>query len=163
MPTMPAQSLLTHLFSYDAESGRLFWKNPRSRTQRPGDEAGCEYQNGTKRYRIVNISKKLYLTHRIIWVMRYGRLGDDQIIDHVDQDGLNNRLPNLRIADKRLNSINAKMHSNNTSGCKGVTFDAAKRKWMAQMVVRGKRLHLGRFADINDAIAARRAAEAKYN
>lgn len=51
---------------------------------------------------------------------------------------------------------------NNTSGTKGVCWDKTRNKWVAQINIRKKAIRLGRFDDINDAIAARKAAEEKY-
>jgi hypothetical protein len=159
MRPLPCSDLLNHLFMYDKSNGRLFWKNPRSFSKKPGDEAGCEAQNGHQRYRVVNISKVLYLTHRIVWVMNYGQLGTEEIIDHINRDGLDNRLINLRIASKRLNSLNARIQSRNVSGVKGVNWDKSREKWIAQMVVDGQRVFSKRFDDLESAIAARQKAE----
>lgn len=152
---LPDQALLLHLFSYEAEIGRLFWRNPRATNKRPGDEAGCEYVNGSTSYRIVNIAKELFLTHRIIWVMVHGEIDDSAIIDHIDQNGLNNRIDNLRIVDRQVNGWNSKLRKDNASGVKGVSFDSSRGKWLANMHVRGRCLFFGRFDDFEDAVAAR--------
>lgn len=156
------QATLLHLFRYEAETGRLYWRNPRASNKRPGDEAGCEFKNGATSYRIVNIAKQLYLTHRIVWVMAHGSLGDDELIDHRDRDGLNNKIGNLRLADRRLNAVNSKTRVDNTSGVRGVSFDRARDKWSARIVVKGRYVHLGRFDEFEAAIAARAAGEAKF-
>lgn len=54
--------------------------------------------------------------HRMILAPPPGKL-----VDHIDRNGLNNQRNNLRIADKRINGINRRMHSNNTSGYRGVS------------------------------------------
>lgn len=53
-------------------------------------------------------------------------------IDHIDQDGLNNRKDNLRLANKSEQSVNRRKATNNTSGIKGVSFDKSKNQWVAQ-------------------------------
>ena len=51
----------------------------------------------------------------------------------------------------------AARRSNNTSGCPGVTFHHGK--WEAKICYKGLRYRIGRYADKNEAIAARKAAE----
>lgn len=50
----------------------------------------------------------------------------------------------------------------NKSGCTGVSFVKKTGKWSARISRDGKRHHLGFFDDLEDAIAARKAAEAKF-
>lgn len=51
----------------------------------------------------------------------------------------------------------AAKRSDNTSGCPGVTTN--KGKWVANICYQGIRYQVGRFSDMNDAVAARKAAE----
>lgn len=55
-----------------------------------------------------------------------------------------------------------KLKSNNTSGYKGVCWDKERKKWLAQIRLRGKHIYLGRYKNIEDAIKARKEAEEKY-
>lgn len=50
----------------------------------------------------------------------------------------------------------------NTSGHKGACWDKKCKKWAAPIMVDGRNIYLGLFSDIQDAIAAREAAEIKY-
>ena len=63
-----------------------------------------------------------------------------------------------------LNAIkkSRKPNSNNTSGCRGVTWSKEKGKWLAQLCFRGRCIHLGCFKDKAKAIEAREAGERKY-
>lgn len=54
---------------------------------------------------------------------------------------------------------NNKLPSHNTSGIKGVFWDSSKRKWRAEIQFKSKVYYLGRFDDINEAIAVRKEAE----
>lgn len=151
----PPGLILKDMFFYNPTTGRLTWKECRARNVTLGDEAGCEFQNGTKRYRLVNIDKRLHLTHRLIWSLIHGSIEDASIIDHIDGDGLNNRIVNLRLASKRTNALNGGARRDNTSGVRGVTFDRARGKWAAFGTCMGRRVHLGRFATIEGAAHAR--------
>lgn len=67
-------------------------------------------------------------------------------VDHVNGNGLDNRRRNLRPADQSRNMANARLlRSNNTSGFRGVTKPASKRRWVAQIGIRGRVVHLGSF------------------
>lgn len=79
--------------------------------------------------------------------------------DHRNGNGLDNRRSNLRICTSEQNSRNKKMAKNNTTGCKGINWEANLNKWRVRIGIDGKRLFLGRYDDINEAIAVRLAKE----
>ena len=79
-------------------------------------------------------------------------------IDHIDRKKLNCQRKNLRTATNSQNLANRGKNRNNTSGYKGVTWDKERRKWLAQIEVRGRNRYLGRYEDEQEAHAAYRAA-----
>lgn len=52
-----------------------------------------------------------------------------------------------------------KLCSNNKSGVTGVSFDKTRQKWTAHIQCHGKKIFLGRFESIDDAVKARKTAE----
>src|ERR1035437_8173818 len=84
-------------------------------------------------------------------------------VDHEDNDGLNNRRYNLRVATHAQNQRNRGKQANNKSGYKGVYWDYRSNKWRAEIRVNGKRIFLGRFDDVLDAAAAYHEAAIKYH
>lgn len=46
--------------------------------------------------------------HRWIYMYHYGDIPDDMVIDHIDNNRLNNKIENLRCASFKTNSINTK-------------------------------------------------------
>ena len=54
-------------------------------------------------------------------------------VDHEDGDGLNNRRANLRAASTLQNNWNAVKKASNTSGFKGVYWDARRQKWICKV------------------------------
>ena len=81
----------------------------------------------------------------------------DKIIDHIDQDTLNNRKSNLRVCTIAENN-------RNTSKTIGVyqRKDSASNAWRAMIMINRKTIQLGKFNTKEDALKARRDAELKY-
>lgn len=82
------------------------------------------------------------------------------LVDHVDQNGLNNQRSNLRLASEDENKRNSGVQQNNSSGITGVHWHAGK--WQARISVEKKYISLGHFTDIEDALNTRREAELLY-
>jgi len=82
------------------------------------------------------------------------------LVDHVNRNGLDNRRGNLRTCTARQNCYNTKRRTDNTSGYKGVHLHFGK--WQARVVVNGKRISLGHFDNLMDAVRVRDEAAAKH-
>ena len=54
------------------------------------------------------------------------------------------------------------LKSNNTSGYRGVTWDASKKRWKAQIGVGGKVVNLGKFREKDEAARAYNSAARYY-
>lgn len=61
------------------------------------------------------------------------------------------------------NTRNKSIMKNNKSGITGIVWHKRDNKWLSQIMVFGKQLHLGYFDNIIDAVKARWNAEVKYN
>ena len=85
--------------------------------------------------------------------------GHEIEVDHIDQNRLNNRLSNLRTVVQPLNGLNRKVQDRNQSGVTGVIWSKWVKKWIASIRVDWKLIYLGCFADVDEAIEARRGAE----
>ena len=57
---------------------------------------------------------------------------------------------------------NNKPPKNNKSGIKGVCWDKSRNKWEVYISIHNKKIHLGRYASLEDAIKARKSAEDEY-
>lgn len=84
------------------------------------------------------------------------------VTDHINHDKLDNRRSNLRTSTCSENALNARSESGNASGYRGVTQSGDGKKWQARIMIKGKSIHLGLFADIQDAIRARNQAKDLY-
>jgi len=139
---------------YTAESNANRWNALYAGKPAFASLSGSGYKNG----RIFN---KAYLAHRVIFAMATGAWPVNHI-DHIDGDPLNNSANNLRDVTRQENNRNQKLHASNTSGHIGVHWDKGNSKWVAMISVGNKMINLGRFPHIEDAIAARQAAEIEY-
>ena len=86
----------------------------------------------------------------------------DDNIDHIDQNGLNNRWHNLREVTHQENQKNISLRKNNTSGQTGVSFSKLMGKWGSRITLDGKDVHLGYFENYEDAVKVRKEAEPVY-
>ena len=78
---------------------------------------------------------------------------DELQIDHINGDGTDNRIENLRLATNKQNTRHQiKMNSRNTSGFRGVVWHKQRNKWIAQIMLNGRNTHGGLFTDKSDAI-----------
>lgn len=89
----------------------------------------------------------------------------DVFVDHINNDGLDNRKENLRICSHRENLRNQRPQNRNaTSKYKGVGWHHGSKKWRAYIRINGKDLHLGVFSDeLSAAIAYDEAAHKYFN
>jgi hypothetical protein len=101
--------------------------------------------------------RKTFKIHRLVIEAFEGKSKNEnqKCVDHIDNDRTNNCLFNLRWVSQQQNAFNASMSKNNTSGIKGVCFDKTRNKWIAQIRINGKLIHLGYFDNIEDAKIAR--------
>ena len=151
---LPSQARLSDLFDYSIVTGELRWK-PRSgcRTDRPAGTTLSPYIQ-------VQVDRKSYYAHRVIWMLVTGQDPGSLEVDHKDLDGRHNAWHNLRLADHHQNMQNTKIRSNNKLGFKGVSMKPSG-KYIAEIKVRGERTHLGTFLTAEEASAAYADASAR--
>lgn len=142
---------LKALFSYDKETG-FFTRKIGVRGESIGEVAGTLGGDG---YWQISIgprgARKIYKAHRLAWLYVYSEWPEKQI-DHINGNRSDNRWVNLREATQSQNNANAARRSDNTSGFKGVM--RGRKKWRAQITVRGKNLEIGTFESPEAAHAA---------
>ena len=153
--TRPIEETLREALRYDYDSGKLFWKDdwhPEATTSR---EVGGEWKSkncATAYIRFQHREHRL-MAHRVIWFLHYGEWPDGEI-DHIDGDGLNNRIENLRLSTRRTNSYNRPMYKCNKTGYKGVGRRHDEKRYHARIRADNVQHSLGYFDTAEEAARA---------
>ena len=84
-------------------------------------------------------------------------------VDHIDGNSLNNKIENLREANRSENVCNIGIKKTNTSGYKGVHWDKARNKWMVTVQKNKKIVFNKRFEDLELAVLVAEEARNKYH
>ena len=130
--------------------GKLYWKLKEGsgrlinsfNAQNAGKEAGHIKKQKDNHYRVIGIDGVVYHASRLIWLLHYGVDPGDAEIDHINRDVDDNRIDNLRLANRSDNCCNRVRLGNQDT--RGVIATASGR-FFAQ-ITRNKGYHyLGRF------------------
>ncbi len=145
------------LLDYDSKTGELTWAIQRGVRCPPGSKCGTFDKYG---HLAVNINKRVYRGHRLIWLLMTGEWPSENI-DHINRNPADNKWDNLRLANKSQNAHNTGPQKNNTSGYKGV-FRSGKNRWRSQILINGNFMHLGSFETKKEAARAYNKAAKQY-
>jgi hypothetical protein len=159
---IPSQEYLRECFDY--RDGWLFWKRrPDSHFNIPrnaaawngrmaGKRAGHTYKrpNGKDGYIKFSINDVSFSAHRIIWMWHNGAIPDGLQIDHINGNGFDNRIENLRLATIIQNGQNKWCPELKASGLpKGVV--KIRNRFMVKISVNGTKRYLGTFTTPEEA------------
>lgn len=165
--SVPSPQYLKVVFRYEPETGKIYRRGDRpachfkgkkgyARFLRDfaGKEAGTKKfnpKNGDPLHVYVRIDNQRHMAHRIIWVMVYGYIPEDQMVDHKDGNPFNNRLDNLRLGGSARNQWNSKIegYRKKSNLPKGVSVKGRKFRASAQHLK--KHYHIGYFPSPEEA------------
>jgi hypothetical protein len=168
---LPSAEKLQFYFSYDPATGSLRWQNVplRAKGSLLGAEAGVVVKN---RYVRIMFEKGQFFAHRLIWRIVTGDDPGDLTVDHRDNNGLNNRWSNLRLATAGEQAANRPRFSHKYGAPtapypKGVELyfvtDAGEPRFRSRITLRGQVTRLGTFGTAEEAHAAYCAAVERYH
>lgn len=139
------------LFRYDPAEGILYWRN--------GRRAGYIAEDG---YIRVNIKKKNYMAHNLIWAYMTGKWPVLEV-DHSDNCGSNNKWSNLRAATRSQQLLNTRVRRDNALGIKNVHLHKPSGKYQVKMRIQGKDKSFGYYSDLELADLVATEARDKFH
>jgi|DEB0MinimDraft_10_1074344.scaffolds.fasta_scaffold83881_1 hypothetical protein len=155
---LPSPELLRQLLRYEPDTGKLYWRERTSNRIKIGEEASTVNAYG---YVVVGVLNHRLPAHRIAWAI-YHNEWPTQEVDHINGDRSDNSIKNLRNVSPVQNKQNTKIYSTNTSGTHGVAYNKQNKNWRVRITVNKQIIEIGSFKNLDDAIVARKKAEAKY-
>jgi hypothetical protein len=152
---MPPFEELSQCIKYDPNSGIGTWLLSRGNGVKIGAIAGFKSTG----YLRISYKQKLYLAHRMFWFLHTGCDPGQLCIDHIDENKLNNKFSNLRLATFSQNGFNITKTKSNTSGHRGVAWHKNIQKYQAYINFEGQCFYLGLHETFEQAVATRQAKE----
>ncbi len=149
---------LTGMLSYDPAKGEFRWV----KSDRPGwvgRVAG--HVNRRDGYRAIVLGRRTYRVSRLAWLHETKRWPVG-VIDHINGNRSDDRWENLRDVSPAENALNKSLNRNNATGVSGVRWDAERERYVGRLAIDGERKYLGSFETIEEAEAARQAAEVEH-
>jgi hypothetical protein len=156
---LPDVELLRELFDYDPDTGILTHR-PRDRSRFSRDQ---DWRRWNKRYsgtaagnncpsgyRTVRLVGTLFKAHRLAYKMHYG-IDPPPVLDHVNGDGRDNRIANIRVATNAQNRQNSRKSGSNTSGYKGVSWHKVDKVYVANIRINRRQCYLGSYRTAEEA------------
>lgn len=134
--------ILNEIFIADFENGKLFWRDSGKQ---------CNTLRKPWNYACVEHNGKCYRVHRILYQLFHG--SSPKCVDHINGDGSDNRILNLRGCSIRENVMNAKLNISSTTGFKGVSYRKDHHRFVASITVNGKKLHIKNCISAEEAAA----------
>lgn len=161
------QEYLKSILNYDPETGVFTWKErsdvPKGwNTRYAGKEAGYKRKYKNTSYIYIKIKGNHHAAHGLAWLYMTGDFAELGLeIDHIDCNPENNSFENLRLATRTQNQANSRVYKTNKLGIKGVRRKG--NRYIAQIMISGRRIHLGSFNTPQEAsVAYAKAAEKHF-
>jgi hypothetical protein len=132
---------LVSVLDYDPETGKFKWKKVTSNRAVVGREPGFVDKNGA---RCISVLSTRYLAHRLAWFYVHKKWPKAEI-DHINGTPDDNRIINLREANRFQNNQNSRIRSHNTTGYKGVQKFRDGKRFVAHIRSYNKTRYLGIF------------------
>lgn len=154
---MLTQDKLQALFDYDSTTGNLIRKVRTANSTRVGEVAGSVNGDG---YIAISVDSKPRMAHRLVWLWHGKEL--PEFLDHINRDKQDNRIENLRAANRSENMHNKDTSVRSASGHRGVAWIASTKNWEARIMVDGVNYSLGKYPTAKQASIAYEQAKLEF-
>lgn len=162
MNEIELQGELKSRLEYNPLTGKFIYIRDIHGGVKKGTEAGyVSYSRPGQPYRVIYINGVRYGANRLAILYMTGKYPSG-VVDHIDQNTLNNSYDNLRDVSKLVNSHNRSMQRNNSSGVNGVYWSTRDGKYRVQITIDSKTKSIGMYSTLFEAACARKAADRKY-
>ena len=88
----------------------------------------------------------------LVTLLRGIEIPDNCVLDHIDGVDTNNARENIRIVSQQLNCRNRSMHSNNTTGYTGISWNSKAKCYIVRRCIKGIRVYGGSAKTLEKAI-----------
>lgn len=151
---MITRELIDQCFEY--RDGLLYWKGVThpNKARWADKPAGSIHKTG---YRHITWMGKVHKAHRLIFMLHHGYFPPE--VDHINGDRQDNRIENLRSANRSENQCNRHVLANNTSGYPGVSWHKKSKAWVVRVMKNGETVVQQYFKDLE--LAGLFASEAR--
>lgn len=139
---------IERVIRYEPETGNFYWVGKRNNCR----AGGTTDRKRSNVYLSVTLDGQKYLLHRLAWFLVYGEL-PLLAIDHINGNGVDNRIENLRVCNPRQNSEN---RTKGTSACGFMGVSAYKNKFKAFIGFEKKKIYIGSYSTAEEAHEAYR-------
>ena len=136
-----------HLVGHPEVGGKIWFRKGRPKV-------GNDY---AKRNVTIDGRRAIVRLHRVVWEISNGPIPDSLEIDHINRNGLDNRLENLRLATRRQQCTNKSKRQSSPHPAIGIR-QRTKNGWYAR--VNGR--ELGKFETIEKAAFAHDVASSHF-
>ena len=97
-------------------------------------------------YVVVGHKRSYLIASRLVFLLHHGYM--PEIVDHIDGNPENNKIENLRVANKSTNGMNKKLRCDSKTGIKNVSWYKRANKWQVSLSVNKRRKTIGYFKDL---------------
>lgn len=146
------------ILAYHHNTGVFTWKVTRSPNAMQGTLAGSINNDG---YVVINTGSRQLTAQRLAWYFTHGVWPSKPIV-HINGKKDDNRIENLKEVSRSELSSSSNSGRKSSTGVKGVTYNKANDRYIAQISRNHVNMYIGSFKTLNEARLAYLAEVEKF-